>query len=65
MQIYAIWAAPLLMAALACLAASPLFAAASDGNTNSSRAPRFSNLDGLRGYLAISVALHHGAITCH
>lgn len=64
-KIYVVWAAPLLMAGLACLAASPLFAAADDRDARSSGAPRFSSLDGLRGYLALSVALHHGVITYH
>ncbi|MBS0252876.1 MAG: acyltransferase [Proteobacteria bacterium] len=65
MNIYVVWAAPLLMAGIACLAASPLFAAADASDERSSSAPRFSNLDGLRGYLALSVALHHGVITYH
>jgi len=51
----------LLIGAFACIAAFPLFALADDPRA-SSRSGRLKNLDGLRGYLALSVALHHGVI---
>ncbi|MBS0233906.1 MAG: acyltransferase [Proteobacteria bacterium] len=62
MTIYAVWAVPLLIAVLACVAASPLFAGADDPEARSDPV-RVASIDGLRGYLAVAVVIHHGVIT--
>jgi peptidoglycan/LPS O-acetylase OafA/YrhL len=57
---YSIWPAMVLLAALFLLVATPLFQAA-DSPPIPARS-RVSTLDGLRGFLALSVFLHHGAV---
>jgi peptidoglycan/LPS O-acetylase OafA/YrhL len=57
-----VWAALILFGALAFIAATPFFASADDLDSADQTA-RLKSLDGLRGYLALAVAMHHGVIT--
>lgn len=62
MNIYSAWGlVPLFVVAL-CIAASSLFICADKSASFSSVTSRIPSLDGLRGFLALGVATHHGII---
>jgi len=62
LDIYSSGAAAALFAAMLALMASPLFSRADIGSPVSRTHQRLEALEGLRGFLALSVATHHGII---
>lgn len=65
LNIYSGWAVVALFAAVLAAVASPLFSRADETGSFSNVAHRIETLDGLRGFLALGVATHHGIIYYH
>lgn len=65
LNIYSAWAVGALFGVTLALVASPLFSRADETGSFSKVAHRIETLDGLRGFLALGVATHHGIIYYH